>query len=74
MQVILGGVIIFFYCVIFTCWIYRLIWPANRELRELRSAAWNDEHLSFWSSWREAEQVEREYKRRSNRHEGGSPE
>lgn len=63
MQLVMASIIVTFYVIIFICWIYRLIWPADQKLRERRYAAWNQEHLSFWSSWREAEEAERQYKR-----------
>lgn len=72
MQVIMAGFIVTCYVVIFTCWIYRLIWPADQELRNRRYAAWNQEHLSFWSSWREAEEAEREYRKNVSRRNSGT--
>ena len=51
----------FEFLVIFSCWLYRLLRPTDPELKEARSRAWNDEHLSFWGSYREAELAEQKY-------------
>jgi hypothetical protein len=71
LQAVLGGFVVSCYLVIFTCWIYRLIWPPDESLRQARYAAWNKEQLSFWSSWREAEMAEREYRMKMNQRSNG---
>lgn len=61
LQAIFAGIVVFEFVVIFSCWLYRLAQPSDPRQKDVRYAAYAQEHLSFWSSWREAELAEQQY-------------
>lgn len=73
LQLIWASIIVFEVCVLFFAWLYRLIRPADPAQREARSKAWNQEQLSFWGSYREAEIAERKYLRAKKANGGATP-
>ena len=70
LQAIFGGIVVFQFAVIFVCWLYRLVHPVDPQRKTVRYQAYEQEHLSFWSSFREAEEAERRYLREKT---GSSP-
>lgn len=66
LQAVFGAIIVFEFIVIFTCWLYRLVWPADQQRKTVRYQAYEQEHLSFWRSFREAEEAERRYLKEKN--------
>jgi hypothetical protein len=72
LQAVFGGIVVFQFTVIFVCWLYRLLRPADPQRKAVRYQAYEQEHLSFWTSFREAEEAEKRYVREKGIKSGAS--